>query len=39
MLGRRLHHTDFGNGSHSEQPNVGFDEQSGKLGPKYIAHS
>lgn len=36
MLGRRLHHTDFGNGAHTEQPNPVFTEQVGKLGPKYI---
>ena len=39
VLGRRLHHTDFGNGTHSEQPNPVFFQQSGKLGPKYISRS
>ena len=39
MLGRRLHHTDFGNGSHSESGNPVFAEQVGKLGNKYIARS
>ena len=39
MLGRRLHHTDFGNGSHSEPGNPVFAAQIGKLGPKYIARS
>ncbi|MFP6621085.1 MAG: di-heme oxidoredictase family protein [Pirellulaceae bacterium] len=39
MLGRRLHHTDFSNGSHSEQPNPGYPEQSGKVGPGYVARS
>jgi CxxC motif-containing protein (DUF1111 family) len=39
MLGRRLHHTDFGNGFHSEPGNPVFTEQTGKLGPKFIARS
>lgn len=39
MLGRRLHHTDFGNGSHSESGNPIFTEQVGKLGSRYIARS
>ncbi|NQX01618.1 c-type cytochrome [bacterium] len=39
MLGRRLHHTDFGNGVHSEPDNPLFSAQSGKLGPKFIARS
>ena len=39
MLGRRLHHTDFGSGAHSESGNPIFAEQVGKLGPKYIARS
>jgi len=39
MLGRRLHHTDFGDGAHSESGNPAFTEQAGKLGPKFIAHS
>jgi CxxC motif-containing protein (DUF1111 family) len=39
MLGRRLHHTDFGNGIHSESGNPVFTEQMGKLGPKFIARS
>ena len=39
VLGRRLHHTNFGTGAHSEQPNPNFLEQAGKLGPKYIAES
>ena len=39
VLGRRLHHTDFGNGAHSEQPNPVFQNQVGKLGPKYIERS
>jgi CxxC motif-containing protein (DUF1111 family) len=39
MLGRRLHHTDFGDGTHSELPdeNPVFTEQIGKLGPHYYA--
>ena len=39
MLGRRLHHTDFGNGAHSEQPNPVYTEQINKLGPKFINRS
>ncbi|MEM9412122.1 MAG: di-heme oxidoredictase family protein, partial [Planctomycetota bacterium] len=39
VLGRRLHHTHFGNGQHSEQPNPTFTQQIGKLGPTYIATS
>jgi CxxC motif-containing protein (DUF1111 family) len=39
MLGRRLHHTDFGSGKHSDQPNPPFNEQAGKLGPGYVARS
>ncbi|MDB6113036.1 MAG: thiol oxidoreductase [Pedosphaera sp.] len=39
MLGRRLHHTDFGNGAHSEPDNPIFAEQIGKLGPKFISRS
>jgi CxxC motif-containing protein (DUF1111 family) len=39
MLGRRLHHTDFGSGKHSDQPNPPFKEQAGKLGPGYVARS
>ncbi|HMP84587.1 MAG TPA: di-heme oxidoredictase family protein, partial [Verrucomicrobiota bacterium] len=39
MLGRRLHHTDFGDGSHSEAGNPTFTDHVGKLGPKFIARS
>lgn len=39
MLGRRLHHTDFGDGTHSESGNPVFTAQAGKLGSKYIARS
>jgi CxxC motif-containing protein (DUF1111 family) len=39
MLGRRLHHTDFGDGSHTESGNPVFTEQIGKLGPKFIARN
>lgn len=39
MLGRRLHHTDFGNGAHSESGNPVYSEQVGKLGPKFINRS
>ncbi|MGC3959108.1 MAG: di-heme oxidoredictase family protein [Verrucomicrobiota bacterium] len=37
MLGRRLHHTDFGDGSHSEAGNPPFTNHIGQLGPKFIA--
>ena len=39
MLGRRLHHTDFGTGAHSEAGNPVFTNHVGKLGPKFIARS
>lgn len=39
MLGRRLHHTNMLNGSHSEQPNPVFAEKAGLLGPHYVASS
>ena len=39
MRGRRLHHTDFENGRHSEPGNPTFSQQAGKLGSKYIAKS
>lgn len=39
LLGRRLHHTDFGTGEHSEQPNPGYAAQAGKLGPRFVATS
>ncbi len=39
MLGRRLHHTDFGDGTHSEPDNPIYTEQVGKLGPKFINRS
>jgi CxxC motif-containing protein (DUF1111 family) len=39
MLGRRLHHTDFGNGTHSEKGNPVYEEQKGKLGPMFVARS
>ena len=39
MLGRRLHHTDFGDGSHSEAGNPIYTQQVGKLGPKFIARN
>lgn len=37
--GRRIHHTNFGDGSHSEQPNPVFTAQAGKLGPNYVSTS
>ncbi|MBT4726140.1 MAG: thiol oxidoreductase [Planctomycetaceae bacterium] len=39
MLGRRLHHTDFETGAHSEQPNPPDPQQAGKLGPDFVARS
>jgi CxxC motif-containing protein (DUF1111 family) len=39
MLGRRLHHTDFGDGTHSEAGNPIFSAQQGKLGPAFVARS
>lgn len=39
MMGRRLHHTDFGNGAHSEPGNPIFTAHAGKLGPQFIARS
>ena len=39
MQGRRLHHTDFGSGSHSEPGNPVFSMHAGKLGPRFIARS
>lgn len=39
LLGRRLHHTNMLDGTHSEQPNPVFSEQAGKLGPQYVASS
>ena len=39
MLGRRLHHTDFGDGAHSEPDNPIFTEHVGQLGPKFINRS
>ena len=37
--GRRLHHTNFQDGSHSEPGNPIFDKMAGKLGPDFINHS
>ncbi|MDY7229323.1 di-heme oxidoredictase family protein [Hyalangium rubrum] len=37
--GRRIHHTDFGNGSHSEPGNPVFNEHVNKLGTNYISRS
>lgn len=39
VLGRRLHHTDFGTGAHSERGNPVYAEQRGKLGPGFVARS
>ena len=35
LLGRRLHETDFCDGSHNEPGNPVYPEQIGKLGPKF----
>jgi len=40
VLGRRVHHTDFEDGSHNEAiTNPAFTELANKLGPNYIDHS
>lgn len=39
MFGRRLHHTDFDSGAHSEPNNPDFLTHAGKLGPQYVAAS
>lgn len=39
LLGRRLHHTNMLDGTHSEQPNPTFSVQKGKLGPQFVSHS
>jgi CxxC motif-containing protein (DUF1111 family) len=39
MLGRRLHHTDFQTGEHSEAGNPVFAQQMNKVGPKFAAQS
>ncbi len=39
MLGRRLHHTDFLTGAHSERGNPIYAEQAGKLGSRYTERS
>ena len=39
MLGRRLHHTDFQIGAHSEAGNPVFTAQMNKVGPKFVAQS
>jgi CxxC motif-containing protein (DUF1111 family)/predicted lipoprotein with Yx(FWY)xxD motif len=40
VLGRRVHHTDAGNGSHDESPgNPTFTELVGNLGPQYVGRS
>ncbi|WP_164020169.1 di-heme oxidoredictase family protein [Pyxidicoccus trucidator] len=37
--GRRLHHTHFGDGSHSEPNNPALTEHANKLGPNYVSTS
>lgn len=39
MLGRRLHHTDFLTGEHTEPGNPGFTEHAGKVGTKFVGQS
>ncbi len=39
VLGRRLHHTDFGTGAHSELGNPPMTDHIGQLGPQYIGAS
>ncbi|HZM04491.1 MAG TPA: di-heme oxidoredictase family protein, partial [Candidatus Saccharimonadales bacterium] len=39
LLGRRLHETDFADGTHAEPGNSVYTEQIGKVGPKFINHS
>ncbi|HTU64264.1 MAG TPA: di-heme oxidoredictase family protein, partial [Polyangiales bacterium] len=39
LRGRRLFHTDFENGEHSEGGNPSWNEQAGKLGPLFDAHA
>lgn len=39
MLGRRLHHTEFDTGAHTEAGNPAFTAQAGKLGPRFVAKS
>jgi len=39
VIGRRLHHTDFGTGAHSEPGNPPMTAHAGQLGPKFIAAS
>jgi CxxC motif-containing protein (DUF1111 family) len=39
MRGRRLHHTDFETGVHSERGNPAYHEHAGKLGPQFVSRS
>jgi CxxC motif-containing protein (DUF1111 family) len=39
VLGRRLHHSDFGTGEHSERGNPAFTEIVGKLGQHHVGRS
>jgi CxxC motif-containing protein (DUF1111 family) len=39
VRGRRLFHTDFATGAHSETPNPTFPEQAGKAGPLFTTSS
>jgi CxxC motif-containing protein (DUF1111 family) len=39
VLGRRLHHTDFDTGEHSEPGNPPLAAHAGQVGPKFVARS
>jgi CxxC motif-containing protein (DUF1111 family) len=39
MLGRRIHHTDFLTGAHSEPGNPVFTNHAGKVGPQFVTRS
>ena len=39
MLGRRLHHTEFDTGAHTEPGNPALLAHAGQLGPKFVAKS
>ena len=39
LLGRRLHHTNFADGSHSESGNPKLMAHAGQLGPKFVNNS
>nr|MCU0794288.1 hypothetical protein [Opitutaceae bacterium] len=39
LLGRRIHHTNFQTGAHSENGNPIFTAHTGQIGPKFISNS